>query len=526
MSIKGNPKLCPQKSFDVDTQTSDVEDNVSEGKEVSGDSSESYIVDSSEYYTGEKEEDDDPFFTCFGEIGDKAFHNMMSINDLTYSTLFCDKVFDSDLWYSHASLESCNVMGEYARHGKKTLEISIQSAREKGISYYFESSSDEKDELYTSGSKYSNTGHFRHFAFDTNSVTDYIHCMDGFESELEEFYEDCDSDSDYFSADESLEEFQDASCQSFPNGSQGVVGSEKSTLSDCVIRGSGERRSSFGEEIDALYMCSNDSSCVNNLTSNRSSLADQGELDEVKSLPIPTIQTSVLMNTTEGSRLSKFKLVDELYNDSILSNSDEVNSHNNIWSILTDRLMYSRQDDKLVKNEAKLLYENNELKLQNAQKKYFDAYNSNKPLDKSGNQSKEKEMLPKHQNDKFNAANSNRPSVNVSSTSLIDKQHLEHLVKEEYVEDRYKNVQVELSAKFNPNQHICASYLWTEEESEDKTKPVIADTYDENYNKMWFKEGRFPINIHGESLGYLLNGIGIKIKVNTHRFRILKANIE
>ena len=46
--------------------------------------------------------------------------------------------------------------------------------------------------------------------------------MDGFESELEEFYEDYDSDSDYFSTDESLEESQDTSCQSFPNGSQGV----------------------------------------------------------------------------------------------------------------------------------------------------------------------------------------------------------------------------------------------------------------------------------------------------------------
>ena len=162
-----------------------------------------------------------------------------------------------------------------------------------------------------------------------------------------------------------------------------------------------------------------------------------------------------------------------------------------------------------------MLHENNELKLQNAKKKYFDAYNSNKPLDKSGNQSKEKEMLPKHQNDKFNAANSNRPSINVSSTSLIDKQHLEHLVKEKYIEDRYENIQVELSAKFNPNQHICVSYIWTEEESEDKTKPLIVDTYDENYNKMWFKEGRFLINIHGESLGYLLNGTGIRIKVNT-----------
>ena len=43
-------------------------------------------------------------------------------------------------------------------------------------------------------------------------------------------------------------------------------------------------------------------------------------------------------------------------------------------------------------------------------------------------------MLPKHQNDKFNAANSNRPSVDVSSPSLLDMQHSEHSVTEEYVE--------------------------------------------------------------------------------------------
>ena len=56
---------------------------------------------------------------------------------------------------------------------------------------------------------YSNTGHFRNIAFDTNSVTDLIHCMDGYESYLEDFYDDSDSDSEYFLADESLEESQD-----------------------------------------------------------------------------------------------------------------------------------------------------------------------------------------------------------------------------------------------------------------------------------------------------------------------------
>ena len=145
MSIEGNPKSCPQNLSSIGTQTSNTDEKVLEGKEVSGDSSESYIVDSSESNIGEKEEDDDdPFFTCFGEMSDKDFHHMMSVNDLTYSALFCDKVFGS-AFGSHASLESCNVMGQYARHGEGPLVTSIQSAREKGIPYY-ESSSDEEDE--------------------------------------------------------------------------------------------------------------------------------------------------------------------------------------------------------------------------------------------------------------------------------------------------------------------------------------------------------------------------------------------
>ena len=238
----------------------------------------------------------------------------------------------------------------------------------------YESSSDEEDEdddLYTGGSMYSNTGYFRNFASDTNSVTDLIHFMDGYESYIEDYYEDSDSDSEYFMADESLEESLEASCQSFSNSSQGVVGSEKSTLSNHVIRGSGERRSSFGEEIDALYVCSSNSSCVNDLTFKGTSLADQGELDEVESLSTPTTQTCYVKSTPEGSRLCKFKLVNELYNESILSNLEDVDLHNNIWSVLTDRLMFSKQDDDLIKNKAKLVYDNNQLKNTKCKEKIF-----------------------------------------------------------------------------------------------------------------------------------------------------------
>ena len=178
--------------------------------------------------------------------------------------------------------------------------------------------------------------------------------MDGFESDLEEFYDDFESNNDYFSADESLEESWDVSCQSFQNGAQGVVGSEKSTLSCCAIKGSGKRRSSFGKDIDTLYV-SNSKSSVSDLT--LSNLAGQGEVDKVKSLSTPIIQKSVLKNTAERSRLSKsFRLVDELHNESTLSSSDEVNLHTNIWLILTDRLVYSSQDEKLVRNETKVIY--------------------------------------------------------------------------------------------------------------------------------------------------------------------------
>ena len=61
-----------------------------------------------------------------------------------------------------------------------------------------------------------------------------------------------------------------------------------------------------------------------------------------------TYLQGVMKSTPEGSRLSKFKLVDELYNESIMSNFDDVGLYNNIWSVLTDRLMFSKQDDDLV----------------------------------------------------------------------------------------------------------------------------------------------------------------------------------
>ena len=116
-----------------------------------------------------------------------------------------------------------------------------------------------------------------------------------------------------------------------------MVGSAKFTLSNHAILGS---RETFGDTTDALYVLENNlaptpiesvtgmkSSRSNNLAPIESvtGMADQGELDEVKSLSTPTTQTCYVKSATpEGSRLSKFKLVDEFYNESIMSNFDDV----------------------------------------------------------------------------------------------------------------------------------------------------------------------------------------------------------
>ena len=37
------------------------------------------------------------------------------------------------------------------------------------------------------------------------------------------------------------------------------------------------------------------------------------------------------------------------------------------------------------------------------------------------------------------------------------------------------------------------------------------EAYDLEGNNMWFKQGRFPINLHGETEGELMDGSGIKV---------------
>ena len=76
-----------------------------------------------------------------------------------------------------------------------------------------------------------------------------------------------------------------------------------------------------------------------------------------------------------------------------------------------------------------------------------------------------------------------------------------------YEEDRYGNLTLFTTSVFKPHESICATYLWTEE---NQCSIMESEAYDMEGN-MWFKQGKFPINLHSETQGELMDGTNIKV---------------
>ena len=62
-------------------------------------------------------------------MNDDESHRMMSVDGLTYSTLFSDEV-ESREWHTYADLETFDAL-KPTRHGNELLGKSIQSATER-----------------------------------------------------------------------------------------------------------------------------------------------------------------------------------------------------------------------------------------------------------------------------------------------------------------------------------------------------------------------------------------------------------
>ena len=142
-----------------------------------------------------------------GEMDYDDTFSTMSVDDLTYSTLFNDEVVDNG--ERHAGLNSCDTGLETCdelkptRHGNELLDKSIQSATER------RDSGIDKIAYDTSG-----TGHTQVYESSNNMLDSKSISENQSESDMDlvedissddEIYSDTE-DGDYFSAVESLEE--------------------------------------------------------------------------------------------------------------------------------------------------------------------------------------------------------------------------------------------------------------------------------------------------------------------------------
>ena len=87
---------------------------------------------------------------------------MISVDDLTYSTLFSDEVFDNGEWHTYAGLETCDAL-KPTRHGNEHLGKSIQSATERGDSGI-------DNIAYLPGDNTSGTGHTQVYESSDNML--------------------------------------------------------------------------------------------------------------------------------------------------------------------------------------------------------------------------------------------------------------------------------------------------------------------------------------------------------------------
>ena len=144
----------------------------------------------------------------YGEMDDDESHRMMSVDNLTHSTLFSDEVVDNREWHTNAGLETCDAL-KPTIHGNESLGKSIQSATDRGDSgidntAYLSGDDTKLGNDHTKADVYESSDNMlvSHSISENQNESD-INLKDDILPD-DEVYSDTD-DGEYFSTDESLE---------------------------------------------------------------------------------------------------------------------------------------------------------------------------------------------------------------------------------------------------------------------------------------------------------------------------------
>ena len=326
----------------------------------------------------------------------------MSVDDLTYSTLFNDEVVDNG--ERHAGLKPCDTGLETCdelkptRHGNELLDNSIQSAVTK-------ENSGIDNIAYLSGDDTGGTGHTQVYESRENMLDSKSISENQSESDMDliedissddEIYSDTD-DGEYFSTEESLEEILDFG--SFTSSPCTVVSFQnKHSLTD-LDPGTALRSSEVPdpwdrwEDVDLVSLCVFDEMPME--------IYDQ---NAVHSNPIGFVSSSVDIVDYVEDILRRHSLLEHL----LFAKSPDCDDAVSFCSILTDKLQYCQSDTP----DSVRYFSNDSFKAMNAKQRFFDAAFNNEPCNGSTYiNSCNANSAPKHQ--LFDVINCNIQNKNV-----------------------------------------------------------------------------------------------------------------
>ena len=324
----------------------------------------------------------------------------MSVDDLTYSTLFNDEVVDNG--ERHAGLKPCDTGLETCdelkptRHGNELLDNSIQSAATK-------ESSGIDNIAYLSGDDTGGTGHTQVYESRENMLDSKSISENRSESDRDliedissddEIYSDTD-DGEYFSTEESLEETLEIELLSTSGPCTVVSFQNKHSLTD-LDPGTALRSSEVPdpwdkwEDVDLVSLCVFDEMPME--------IYDQ---NAVHSNPIGFVSSSVDIVDYVEDILRRHSSLELL----LFAKSPDCDDAVSFCSILTDKLQYCQSDTP----DSVRYFSNDSFKAMNAKQRFFDAAFNNEPC--NGSTYINSYSAPKHQ--LFDVINSNIQNKNV-----------------------------------------------------------------------------------------------------------------
>ena len=409
MSTKGNPKFsCPsilshsnskslgacsktdskEKLFDSSLKTVNVSVNTEIPMDLSYDLRKR-VRDYFHFYE-QMDYDDDTSST-------------MSVDDLTYSTLFNDEVVDNG--ERHAGLKPCDTGLETCdelkptRHGNELLNNSIQSAIERGDSGI-------DNIAYLSGDDTGGTGHTQVYESRENMLDSKSISENQSESDMDliedissddEIYSDTE-DGEYFLTEESLEETLEIEPLFTSSPCTVVSFQNKHSLTDldpCTALRSSEVPDPLDrwEDVDLVSLCVFDEMPMG--------IYDQ---NAVHSSPVGFVSSSLDIVDYVEDILRRHSSLELL----LFAKSPDCDDAVSFCSILTDKLQHCQSDTP----DSVRYFSNDSFKAMNAKQRFFDAAFNNEPCNGSTCiNSCNANSAPKHQ--LFDVINSNIQNKNV-----------------------------------------------------------------------------------------------------------------